>query len=112
MISKMENVKILAAMLKAYKIKNVVLSPGNRNLPLVNMLETDSYFKCYSVVDERSAGFFAVGLIERLQEPVAVCCTSGTAVCDYSSAVAEAYYQELPLVVLTEIGRASCRERV
>lgn len=101
MISKMENVKILAAMLKAYKIKNVVLSPGNRNLPLVNMLETDSYFKCYSVVDERSAGFFAVGLIERLQEPVAVCCTSGTAVCDYSSAVAEAYYQELPLVVLT-----------
>ncbi len=101
MASKMENVRILAAMLKAYKIKNVVLSPGNRNLPLVNMLETDEYFNCYSVVDERSAGFFAVGLIERLQEPVAICCTSGTAICDYSSAVAEAYYQELPLVVLT-----------
>lgn len=63
MASKMENVRILAAMLKAYKIKNVVLSPGNRNLPLVNMLETDEYFNCYSVVDERSAGFLRWGLL-------------------------------------------------
>lgn len=59
------------------------------------------FFKCYSIVDERSAGFFALGLIERLQKPVAIVCTSGTATCNYVSAVAEAFYQHLPLIILT-----------
>lgn len=96
-----ENVRLLVSLLKSYGIRHVVLSSGNRNIPLVHMVEHDDYFTCYSIVDERSAGFFALGLIERLHCPVAVCCTSGTAVCNYTSAVAEAYYQKLPLVVLT-----------
>lgn len=96
-----ENVKTLIGMLKAYNIRHIVLSPGNRNIPLVYLVEEDPFFKCYSVVDERSAAFFAIGLIERLNVPVAICCTSGTAVCNYTSGVAEAFYQGLPLVVLT-----------
>ena len=99
--SEKENVKLLIAMLKAYNIRHLVLSPGSRNIPFVHMAENDSFFTCYSVVDERSAGFFAIGLIEKLNEPVGICCTSGTAICNYTSAVAEAYYQRLPLVVLT-----------
>lgn len=96
-----EHVKILIGMLKAYNIKHLVLSPGNRNIPFVYLVEEDPFFQCYSIVDERSAAFFALGIIERLNEPVAICCTSGTAVCNYTSGVAEAFYQGLPLVVLT-----------
>lgn len=99
--SEKENVKLLISMLKAYNIRHLVLSPGSRNIPFVHMAENDDFFTCYSIVDERSAGFFAIGLIERLNVPVGICCTSGTAVCNYTSAVAEAYYQRLPLVVLT-----------
>lgn len=96
-----ENVKTLIGMLKAYNIRHIVLSPGNRNIPFVYLVEEDPFFSCYSIVDERSAAFFAIGLIERLNEPAAICCTSGTAVCNYTSGVAEAFYQGLPLVVLT-----------
>ena len=96
-----EHVKILIGMLKAYNIRHIVLSPGNRNIPFVYLVEEDAFFQCYSIVDERSAAFFAIGIIERLNEPVAICCTSGTAVCNYTSGVAEAFYQGLPLVVLT-----------
>lgn len=74
---------------------------GTRPIPLVFSAEEDNFFKCYSIVDERSAGFFALGLIERLQKPVAIVCTSGTATCNYVSAVAEAFYQHLPLIILT-----------
>lgn len=101
MYSNLENVKILVSLLKAYNIRHIVLSPGNRNVPLVCAVENDPFFKCYLIVDERSAGFVAVGLIEELKQPVAICCTSGTAMCNYTSSVAEAYYQHLPLVVLT-----------
>ena len=96
-----ENVKTLIAMLKAYNIRHIVLSPGTRNIPLVYMVEEDEFFHCYSIVDERSAAFFAIGLIQKLDEPVAICCTSGTSVCNYCSGVTEAFYQRLPLVVLT-----------
>lgn len=96
-----ENVRVLVSLLKAYQIKDIVLSSGNRNVPFVHLVENDNFFTCYSIVDERSAGFFAIGLIEKLNRPVAICCTSGTAVCNYTSPVAEAYYQKLPLLVLT-----------
>lgn len=96
-----KNVQIILALLKKYGIRHLVLSAGTRHIPVVFSAEEDDYFKCYSVVDERSAGFFALGLIQTLQEPVAIVCTSGTAACNYVSAVSEAYYQHLPLVVLT-----------
>lgn len=96
-----KNVQIILAMLKAYGVQNLVVSAGSRPIPLVFSAEEDNFFKCYSIVDERSAGFFALGLIERLQKPVAIVCTSGTATCNYVSAVAEAFYQHLPLIILT-----------
>lgn len=95
------NVQLIIAYLKENNIKNIVLSPGGRNVPLVHSVENDDFFNCYSIVDERSAAFFGLGLIQTLNEPVAICCTSGTAASNYMSAVAEAYYQKLPLVVLT-----------
>lgn len=101
MYSDVKSVQILVALLKQYGVRHIVLSPGNRNVPIVHSVEEDDYFKCYSITDERSAGFFAIGLIHQCQEPVAICSTSGTAVCNYASAVNEAYYQQLPLVVIT-----------
>lgn len=96
-----KNVQIILALLKKYGVRNLVLSAGTRHIPLVFSVEEDDFFHCYSIVDERSAGFFALGLIQTLKEPAAIVCTSGTAACNYVSAVTEAYYQHLPLVVLT-----------
>lgn len=101
MYSDVKNVQILIALLKEYGIRHIVLSPGNRNVPIAHSVEEDEFFHCYSITDERSAGFFAIGLIHKLHEPVVICCTSGTAVCNYASAVNEAFYQKLPLVVVT-----------
>ena len=101
MYSPKKNVLETVALFKAYGISEVVLSPGSRNTPLIQSFASDPFFKCHSVVDERSAGFFALGIINRIQKPVAVCCTSGTALLNYGPAVAEAFYQELPLVVVS-----------
>jgi 2-succinyl-5-enolpyruvyl-6-hydroxy-3-cyclohexene-1-carboxylate synthase len=99
--SNLKNVQIIIALLKEFQIKHIVISPGNRHVPFSHSIEHDPFFTCYSIVDERSASFFALGLIQELKTPVAVCCTSGTAACNYSSGVAEALYQQLPLLVIT-----------
>lgn len=96
-----KNVQVILALLKKFGIRNIVISAGTRHIPFVFSAEDDSFFNCYSVVDERSAGFFALGLIQTTKEPACIICTSGTATANYVSAVNEAYYQHLPLVVLT-----------
>lgn len=101
MYSSLKNVQVLVTLLKKYNIKNIVISAGTRHTPLVYSVEHDDFFNTYSVVDERSASFFAIGLIEELHEPVAICCTSGTAAANYVSAAHEAFYQQLPLLILT-----------
>lgn len=101
MYSAHKNVQILIALLKKFGIRHIVCSAGTRNISFVFSALRDDFFKCYSVVDERSAGFFALGIIQTTHEPAAVVCTSGTAAANYVSAVNEAYYQHLPLVVLT-----------
>ena len=101
MYSDKKNVLELVALLKAHGITNIVLSPGSRNSPLIQSFATDKDFTCYSVVDERSAGFFTLGIIQATGKPAAVCCTSGTATLNIAPAVAEAYYQELPLLVIS-----------
>ena len=101
MYTNLRNVQILIALLKENRIRHIVLSAGTRHTPLVASVEQDPWFETYSVVDERSASFFAIGLIELLQEPVAIACTSGTAAANYVSAANEAFYQHLPLVILT-----------
>ena len=92
---------ILINLLAAYNIKHLVLSSGARNIPFVNAVENNKNFTCYSVVDERNAAFFALGLSQRLNKPVAIACTSGTAVSNYLSGVTEAFYSHAPLVVIT-----------
>ena len=101
MYSSLKNVQILVTLLKEYNIKHIVISAGTRHTPFVYSVEHDSFFTTYSVVDERSASFFAIGLIEQLHEPAAIVCTSGTAAANYVSAANEAFYQQLPLLILT-----------
>lgn len=79
----------------------MVLSPGTRNSALVHSVETDSDFKCFSMVDERSAAYFALGLCESSGEPVCFSCTSSTAACNYLPAIREASHKKLPLIALT-----------
>lgn len=93
--------QIVVALLKKYGIRHIVLSAGTRNIPFVYSVENDSYFKCYSVVDERSAAYFAIGVAQMTNEPVVVSCTSSTATCNYYPAIAEAYHQKVPIIILT-----------
>ena len=86
---------------KAKNINHIIISPGSRNAPLTIGFTNDSFFTCYSIVDERCAAFFALGIAQQLQEPVALVCTSGSALLNYYPAVAEAFYSDIPLVVLS-----------
>ena len=101
MYTVLKNTQIVIALLKDYGIKHIVISPGTRNGPFVHSVEEDDFFNCYSVVDERSAAFFALGIAKQLCVPVVISCTSSTAACNYYSAITEAYYSHIPLVVLT-----------
>lgn len=101
MYTELKSYQIIIALLKEYGIRKCVLSAGSRNLPFVHSVEEDHWFECYSVVDERSAGYFALGLAQQAGEPVVISCTSSTATCNYWPPVAEAFYQNVPLVVLT-----------
>ena len=80
---------------------DVVISPGSRNVPLAIGFASNKKFKCYSIVDERSAAFFALGLSQKSKKPTILICTSGSALLNYYPAVAEAYYSEIPLIILS-----------
>ncbi len=101
MYSEKENVNILTALLVKHGICHAVVCPGSRNAPIVHNLCECPDIKCYPVTDERSAGFYALGLTQALKKPVVVCVTSGTALLNLVPAVAEAYYQHKPLVVIS-----------
>ncbi|WP_080903164.1 2-succinyl-5-enolpyruvyl-6-hydroxy-3-cyclohexene-1-carboxylic-acid synthase [Parabacteroides sp. Marseille-P3160] len=96
-----KNVQTVVAMLKAYGIREVVISPGSRNAPLAQCFSQDPFFHCQVIVDERAAAFHALGIAQCRRKPVVACCTSGTAPLNYAPAVAEACYQQLPLVILS-----------
>ena len=101
MYTSLKNYQIIISLLKQNNIRHLVLSAGTRNIPFVQSVENDPYFKCYSVVDERSAAYMALGMSLRLNEPVVISCTSSTATCNYFPAMAEAYHQGGQLIVLT-----------
>ncbi|MEC8248303.1 MAG: thiamine pyrophosphate-binding protein, partial [Bacteroidota bacterium] len=82
-------------------VQHIVISPGSRNAPLTIGFTNQDFFKCYSIVDERSAAFFALGIAQQTSEAVAVVCTSGSALLNYYPAIAEAFYSRLPLVVIS-----------
>lgn len=99
--SKKLNVQLIAETFKAFGIEHIVLSPGSRNGALSTHFTHHLGFKTYSIVDERSAGFVALGMAQQLRKPVVVCCTSGSALVNYYPAVTEAFYQNVPLIVLS-----------
>ncbi len=101
MYSDKENVNILTALLVAHGVKHAVVCPGSRNAPIVHNLNECPNITCHPVTDERSAGFYALGMAQILRHPVAVCVTSGTALLNLLPAAAEAYYQYVPLVVIS-----------
>lgn len=82
-------------------IHHVVLSPGSRNAPLTISFARNEKMKKWIIPDERAAGFIALGIAQEINEPVVLCCTSGTAMLNYAPAVAEAFYREIPLVVMS-----------
>lgn len=86
---------------KGHHLKHIVISPGSRNAPLTIGFVNNSNFKCYSIADERSAAFFALGIAQQLKEPVALLCTSGSALLNYYPAVAEAFYSQIPIVIIS-----------
>lgn len=96
-----KNILQLVALLEAHGITKVVLCPGSRNAPIVHTLSNHPGFTCYAMTDERSAGYFAIGLTLNGGKPAAICCTSGTALLNLHPAVAEAFYQNVPLVVIS-----------
>lgn len=96
-----KNVQSLLELAYFHGVRTVVFSPGSRNAPLVIAFNNDDRFEKVVIPDERSAAFFALGVIQERSEPVAVCCTSGSASANYLPAVVEAFYQRLPLVLLT-----------
>ena len=83
------------------EIEHIVISPGSRNAPLIIGFNRSEKTKTLSVVDERSAAFFALGIAQQTRKPVALVCTSGSALLNYYPAVAEAFYSNIPLVVIS-----------
>ncbi|MFZ4457176.1 MAG: 2-succinyl-5-enolpyruvyl-6-hydroxy-3-cyclohexene-1-carboxylic-acid synthase [Bacteroidales bacterium] len=96
-----QTVQIIVDLCAQKGIKRVVVSPGSRNAPLSVAFNRDPRIECFVLVDERSAAFFALGLSQKSGDAVAIVCTSGTALLNYAPAVAEAFYQRIPLVVLS-----------
>ncbi len=100
-LSNKEGVRLIVNTLAELGLRHVVICPGSRNAPFVISFNRQSGFQCYSIRDERSAGFFALGLAIETQQPVAILCTSGSATVNFAPAITEAYYQRIPLIVLT-----------
>lgn len=96
-----ENVRIVISLLKEYNIRHIVISPGGTNIPISQAVQDDSFFNCYSVADERSAMYFAIGLYLQLGEPIATSCTSAQATRNYIPGLTEAYYKHVPILAIT-----------
>ena len=101
MYSDKENINILTSLLVAHGVHHAVVCPGSRNAPITHNLCECSDIDCVSVTDERSAAFIAMGMSQALAEPVVVCVTSGTALLNTIPAAAEAFYQHLPLIIIS-----------
>jgi len=101
MLTGYKHVRILISLLKQYGIKHIVTSPGSRNISIVRSVEDDPFFTCYSVVDERSAAYVAVGISLEVQSPVVLTCTSGQAGRNYLPGLTEAFYRKAQVLAVT-----------
>ncbi len=96
-----ESIYRLVEFCRAKKIENVIFSPGSRNAPLVIAFHATQTFNIVTIPDERVAAFYALGQALESRKPSIICCTSGSAVLNYAPAIVEAYYQRVPLLILT-----------
>jgi 2-succinyl-5-enolpyruvyl-6-hydroxy-3-cyclohexene-1-carboxylate synthase len=101
MYPKKELAQIVISACHQFKIETVVISPGSRNAPLTVGFFNHPAIETLSVVDERCAAFFALGIAQQTRKPVAILCTSGSALLNYYPAVAEAFYSNIPLIILS-----------
>ncbi len=101
MTSDKKTVSLLVDIFLKKGLREMVLSPGSRNAPIVLSFGQHPDVEAISIVDERSAAFFALGMAQIKNRAVALACTSGSAVLNYAPAIAEAYYQKIPLLILT-----------
>ncbi len=101
MISDKRTVQDLLLLMEAKGIHHAVVCPGSRNAPFSISLHKHAAIKTYNIADERSAAFIALGMAQQLHAAVAIICTSGTAALNLSPAIAEAFYQRVPLLVIT-----------
>lgn len=93
--------RLISELLTAHKVNEVVISPGSRNTPIILALDGNNLINKHIIIDERSAGFVALGMAKASKSPVSLVCTSGTALLNYAPAVAEAYYHSIPLIVIS-----------
>lgn len=101
MISDKKSVQFLYKYCLDLGIVNWIISPGSRNAPITQTIGNAPYFDAIPVVDERSAAFIALGKAIATGNPVAITCTSGSASLNYAPAISEAYYQGIPLLIVT-----------
>ncbi len=96
-----QGIKNIPEICARHGVRKVIIAPGSRNAPLIFAFTDQPDMECLSMIDERSAAYFALGIALQSTEPVALICTSGTAVLNFAPAIAEAYYQNLPLLIFT-----------
>ncbi len=101
MYSNKDNINILTSLLVRHGVVRAVVCPGSRNAPIVHNFSECPDMQCFPVTDERSAGFYALGMALATGCPVAVCVTSGTALLNLMPAVAEAFHLHVPIVVVS-----------
>ena len=101
MYPKKELAQLVISACNQYQIDTVVISPGSRNAPLTIGFSNHPNIKTMSIVDERCAAFFALGIAQQIQKPVAIICSSGSALLNYYPAIAEAFYSNIPLIVIS-----------
>lgn len=95
------NIEIVVRLLKENNIRDLVISPGGTNIPVIKAVQDDDYFRCYSVIDERSAVYVAIGVYLQRKHPVALICTSAQATRNYIPGLTEAYYKKVPILAIT-----------
>lgn len=101
MRSEKQGIGDLVEVLARQGLRHVIISPGSRNAPLTISFAQHPDLECLSIADERSAAFFAMGIAQQTRQPVVISCTSGSAALNYAPAIVEAYYQKIPLIVIT-----------
>ncbi len=96
-----KSINKIAEILYRKGVKNIIISPGSRSAPITLAFARHQELKKFVIPDERSAGYIGVGMAQKLNAPVVVVCTSGTAVTNLFPAICEAYYRQVPIIVLT-----------